>query len=75
MALQRVNAVIIGSGAGGGVVARELARAGLSVVLLERGKWYSAADCRKDDLCNQRTQALGAKIRARRRTRPARAGG
>ncbi|MEO8371095.1 MAG: GMC family oxidoreductase [Candidatus Solibacter sp.] len=62
MALRHVNAVIIGAGAGGGVVARELSAAGLSVALLERGKWYSAADCRKDDLFNQRTQALGAKF-------------
>ena len=62
MALKRVNAVIVGAGAGGGVVAKELATLGLTVVLLERGKWYSAADCRKDDLFNQRTQVLGAKF-------------
>lgn len=62
MVLKRVNAVVVGAGAGGGVVAKELAAAGLTVVLLERGKWYSAADCRKDDLCNQRTQVLGAKF-------------
>ena len=59
MALKHVNAVVVGSGAGGGVVAKELSTAGLSVVLLERGKWYSAADCRKDDLHNQRTTVLG----------------
>ena len=59
MALKHVNAVIVGAGAGGGVVAKELSTAGLSVVLLERGKWYSAADCRKDDLHNQRTTVLG----------------
>ena len=47
--MKHVNAVIVGSGAGGGVVAKELACAGMSVVLLERGKWYSAADCRKDE--------------------------
>jgi len=29
------------------------------VALLERGKWYTAFDCRKDDLRNQRTTALG----------------
>ena len=38
MALKHVNAVIIGAGAGGGVVAKELAAGGLSVVLLERGE-------------------------------------
>jgi len=57
--VKRVNAVVIGAGAAGGIVAKELATAGLSVVLLERGKWYTAADCRKDDLRNQRTTVLG----------------
>ncbi|MFO1476196.1 MAG: NAD(P)-binding protein [Verrucomicrobiota bacterium] len=37
MSLKHVNAVVIGSGAGGGVVAKELSTAGLDVVLLERG--------------------------------------
>ena len=59
MALKHVNAVVVGSGAGGGVVAKELAEAGLSVVLLERGKWFTSADDRKDDLRNQRTSVLG----------------
>ena len=57
--MKKVNAVVIGAGAGGGVVAKELAVNGMSVVLLERGLWYTAADCRKDDLRNQRTSALG----------------
>ena len=57
--MKRVNAVIVGAGAAGGIVAKELAVAGLSVVLLERGKWYTAHDCRKDDLRNQRTTLLG----------------
>lgn len=59
MALRHVNAVVVGAGAAGGIVAQELAEAGLSVVLLERGKWYSPFDCRKDDLHNQRTTVLG----------------
>jgi len=57
--MKRVNAVVIGAGAAGGIVAKELSVAGLSVVLLERGKWYTANDCRKDDLRNQRTTVLG----------------
>ncbi len=57
--MKRVNAVVIGAGAAGGIVAKELATAGLSVVLMERGKWYTPADCRKDDLRNQRTTFLG----------------
>lgn len=57
--MNKVNAVVIGAGAAGGIVAKELAVNGLSVVLLERGIWYTANDCRKDDLRNQRTSILG----------------
>ncbi|MCL5743599.1 MAG: GMC family oxidoreductase [Acidobacteria bacterium] len=59
MAIQHVNAVVVGAGAGGGIVAKELAEAGLSVLLLERGKSCTPADDRKDDLRNQRTTVLG----------------
>lgn len=59
MSLKKVDAVVVGAGAAGGVVAKELAVNGLSVVLLERGKWYKPSDCRKDDLRNQRTTILG----------------
>ena len=59
MANKHVNAVIVGAGAGGGVVAKVLAEAGLSVVLLERGKWHSFEDHTDDELLNQRTTALG----------------
>lgn len=59
MALKHVNAVIVGAGAGGGIVAKELAANGFSVVLLERGPWQGPWDDRKDDLCNQRTSVLG----------------
>src|ERR1039458_6219543 len=57
--MNRVNAIVVGAGAAGGIGAQELAVAGLNVVLLERGKWYTANDCRKDDLRNQRTTVLG----------------
>jgi choline dehydrogenase-like flavoprotein len=59
MALRHVNAVVIGAGAGGGVVAKELSEAGLSVVLLERGGWHSYADIDNDELRSQRTPVLG----------------
>ena len=57
--MNKADVVVIGAGAGGGVVAKELAVAGLHVVLLERGRFYHASDCRKDDLRNQRTSILG----------------
>ena len=60
MALDPVDAVVIGAGAGGGVIAKELACAGMRVVLLERGRWITAWDDHKDDLRNQRTSVLGA---------------
>ena len=60
MALAPVDAVVIGAGAGGGVIAKELACAGMRVALLERGRWVTASDDRKDDLRNQRTSVLGA---------------
>jgi choline dehydrogenase-like flavoprotein len=54
-----VDAVIVGAGAGGPIVAQELVRAGWRVVLLERGKWNTPWDCLKDDLHNQRNPNLG----------------
>ncbi len=59
MALPMVDAVVVGAGAGGPIVAQELVRAGWRVVLLERGKWNTPWDCRKDDLRNQRNPNLG----------------
>ena len=59
MPLPMVDAVIVGAGAGGPVVAQELVRAGWRVVLLERGKWNTPWDCLKDDLRNQRNSNLG----------------
>ena len=44
MTSERYEVVVIGSGAGGGVVAGELAERGRSVLLLEAGGHYTAAD-------------------------------
>ena len=59
MPFPHVNAVIVGAGAGGGIVAKELAEAGLSVVLLERGEWPRYDEHNDDELVSQRTPALG----------------
>ena len=50
MSLPRVNAVVVGSGAGGAVVAKELSTAGLRVVLLERGRLFQMRDATHDVL-------------------------
>src|ERR1043165_9823108 len=44
-----VDFVIIGSGAAGGVMARELSRNGFSVVVLEQGPWLTERDFSHDN--------------------------
>ncbi|WP_444996849.1 GMC family oxidoreductase [Aliikangiella sp. IMCC44359] len=45
---------VIGSGAGGGPVAYELARAGYRVVVVEKGGWYNEQDFKKDEMLSRR---------------------
>ncbi|MGK2934256.1 MAG: GMC family oxidoreductase N-terminal domain-containing protein, partial [Gemmatimonadaceae bacterium] len=45
-----VDFVVVGSGAAGGVIAHELARAGFSVVVLEQGPWLTERDFSHDPL-------------------------
>lgn len=47
---EEVDFVIIGSGAAGGVLAKELSTNGFSVVVLEQGKYRTAADFGHDEL-------------------------
>jgi choline dehydrogenase-like flavoprotein len=53
------DAIIIGSGAAGGIVACVLAEAGKYVLLLERGSALSFADVGRDHLRNQRLAVYG----------------
>ncbi len=46
---EEVDFVVVGSGAAGGIVARELANAGLSVVVLEQGPYLQPGDYTHDE--------------------------
>lgn len=59
MSNRHVNAIVVGSGAGGGTVAKELSTSGLSVVLFERGGWISYDDHTDDELIMQPGSPLG----------------
>src|SRR5437763_15340309 len=45
-----VDFVIVGSGAAGGVLAKELTSAGFSVVMLEQGPWLQSSQFTHDEL-------------------------
>jgi choline dehydrogenase-like flavoprotein len=47
-----VDFVIVGSGAAGGVLAKELATNGFTVVVLEQGPWRQSSDFRHDEYGN-----------------------
>ena len=49
---EEVDFVIIGSGAAGGIIAKELSTAGFSTVVLEQGKYRKAADFTHDEIKN-----------------------
>jgi choline dehydrogenase-like flavoprotein len=53
------DAVVVGSGAGGGVVAAELAKHGQSVLLVERGRDLTFEQIGRDPLRNQRMSRYG----------------
>jgi choline dehydrogenase-like flavoprotein len=54
------DAIVIGAGAGGGVVAKELAVNGFRVVLMERGGWPVYDEHINDEFIAQRGQVLKA---------------
>jgi choline dehydrogenase-like flavoprotein len=60
MANKHVNAIVVGAGAGGGIIAKELSENGLRVVLFERGEWPDYDKNPNDELISQRTEVLGS---------------
>ena len=57
--MKKYDAIIVGTGAAGGIVACVLAEAGKSVLLLERGRTLSFSDVGRDHLRNQRLAIYG----------------
>ena len=60
MANKQYTAIVVGAGAGGGIVAKELASNHIKVTLFERGDWPSYDKHFNDELISQRVQDLGA---------------
>ncbi len=56
---KHVNVVVVGAGPGGGITAKEMSEAGLTIVLFERGKEQGFLDHDNDELFSQRTTVLG----------------
>jgi choline dehydrogenase-like flavoprotein len=58
------DAVVVGTGAGGGMATRELARAGLKVVALEEGGWHRPSDFtqREDEMLPLLFQDAGGRM-------------
>src|SRR5882672_4806795 len=55
--MQKTDVVIVGSGASGAPIAFELARAGVGVVMLEKGDW-----CIRDEKCEDELAQLHLEI-------------
>lgn len=57
---KHVDAIVIGAGAGGGIIAKELACSGMKTVLFERGGCATYDYHPNDELMNQRLHIIGA---------------
>jgi choline dehydrogenase-like flavoprotein len=73
-ASDEVDFVVVGAGAAGGVVARELSTAGFRVVVLEQGPYLREADFRHDEFAISNLASLTNDFRASPNTFRAKAG-
>ncbi len=72
--MSEFDAVIIGSGAGGGAVAWRLASAGKRVLVLEKGPWFTEADYFKDEIACCRRSTYTPNLREEQHVIEERAG-
>jgi choline dehydrogenase-like flavoprotein len=56
------SVIVVGSGAGGGVVSRKLTEAGIDVLCIERGRYLHRADVPMDHLRNHRFARYGHNV-------------
>lgn len=54
LTVKEFDVCVIGSGAGGGPIAYELAKAGYKVAVIEKGGWYHEDDFKKDEMLPRR---------------------
>ncbi len=59
----KYDVCIVGSGAGAGPVAYELAIAGFKVVVLEKGPWIKTADFAKDEIVSSRRSVYTSQLK------------
>jgi len=60
---KKYDVCIVGSGAGAGPVAYEMAKSGRSVVVLEKGPWITTADFNKDEIKQPARRLYSATLR------------
>ena len=62
MVNNKFDICVIGSGAGGGPIAYELAKNGYTVVVIEKGPWIKTADFNKDEIVASRREVYTPRL-------------
>ncbi len=65
---KKIDVCVIGSGAGAGPVIYELAKAGYTVLVLEKGPWYRTKDFSKDEMVASRRSVYTPNLKDERHT-------